>query len=182
MMSTDLRNPLPNTTYFVDDYAYFATDDLGRATHIHIEDVELRDGTQRSRAAQRNVAGGVEGYDAGHGLARLFGGAREEINLTRMISELNQGQTGNPRTVRAIENTLEAALKDTAGRSGITFDLKIAYPKGSASPSGSTWSVPPRSYDFTIVQGDLPIKHRMADGQHIDLLDFRVRNQAVRQP
>jgi hypothetical protein len=129
LMSSDLRHPLPNVTYKVDDYAYFHTDDLGRTDHVHVENLELRPDTKASPTVNRGVAGGTPDTDAGHLLARGLGGAREEINLVQMVRDLNRGWGGRSleaqNSVRHLELELEKALRrgDTA-----SFDLRVSRP------------------------------------------------------
>ncbi|MET0695693.1 MAG: DNA/RNA non-specific endonuclease [Propionibacteriaceae bacterium] len=132
-MSSDLRHPLPNVTYKVDDYAYYHTDDLGRTDHVHVDNLELRPGTKMSRAANLAVTKGRVNLDAGHLLARGTGGAREEINLVEMVRELNRGHGGRSlaagNSVRHLELELEKALRQPGN--SVSFDLRVTYGQGA---------------------------------------------------
>jgi hypothetical protein len=128
-MSSDLRHPLPNVTYKVDDYAYYHTDRLGRTDHVHVEDLELRPETKASPAANRHVVNGAPDTDAGHLLARGLGGAREEINLVQMARDLNRGWGGRSleaqNSVRHLEIELEKSLRRFGPQDRLVFDLKV---------------------------------------------------------
>jgi hypothetical protein len=130
LMSSDLRHPLPNVTYKVDDYAYYHTDELGRTDHVHVENLELRPETKASSAANRGVVNGKPDTDAGHLLARGMGGAREEINLVQMVRDLNRGWGGRSleagNSVRHLEIELEQIMKQAGPRPNLAFDLKVA--------------------------------------------------------
>ncbi len=129
LMSPDLRHPLPNMTYKVDDYVYFHTDDLGRTDHVHVESLELRPNTKASAAVNRGVVDGKPHTDAGHLLARLFGGAREEINLVQMVRDLNRGWGGrsllDQNSVRHLEIELERVLKKKDPGDRVSLDLYV---------------------------------------------------------
>jgi hypothetical protein len=131
-MSSDLRHPLPDVTYKVDDYAYYHTDDLGRTDHVHVDNLELRPGTKMSRAANLAVTKGRVNLDAGHLLARGTGGAREEINLVEMVRDLNRGHGGRSlaagNSVRHLELELEKALRQPGN--SVSFDLRVTYGQG----------------------------------------------------
>jgi hypothetical protein len=130
LMSPELRDPLPNVTYKVDDYAYYHTDRFGRTNHVHVEDLQRLPATRASRAANSAVVAGAADIDAGHLLPRVLGGAREEINLVQMVKDLNRGWRGrnlvNNNSVRHVEIAIEKALKDK-GSDTIGFDLRINY-------------------------------------------------------
>ncbi len=136
-MSSDLRHPLPDVTYKVDDYAYYHTDDLGRTDHVHVENLELRPETKASRAVNSGVVDGRQGADAGHLLARGLGGAREEINLIQMVRDLNRGWGGrslvDQNSVRHLEIELEKALRQAGPDAHLTFDLKVSRIDGDVA-------------------------------------------------
>lgn len=133
-MSSDLRDPLPNVTYKVDDYAYYHTDRLGRTDHVHVENLEMRPDTPSSSAVNRKVVDGQIDTDAGHALQRAMGGAREEINLVQMVRDLNRGHGGRSlagaNSVRHLELEVERALKEAAPGERISFDVQIRYRGG----------------------------------------------------
>lgn len=144
-MSIDMRQPLPNTTYKVDDYAYFRTNEHGHTTHMHVDGLEARD-AKRSGTAQGAVIKGTSGNDAGHLLSRGHGGAREELNLVRMVRDLNRGWGGRTladgNSIRHIELEIDRALKENPDKP-ISLDVKVRYPDDVAGPNG----VVPRHVD-----------------------------------
>ncbi|MCH1865811.1 DNA/RNA non-specific endonuclease [Nocardioides sp. CFH 31398] len=135
----ELRDPLPNTTYLVDNNGFFQTDAAGRTTHVHVDDLRWVPESDRrhSAPANRNVTGGGSIFDAGHLWPRMAGGRPEEINLVQMLREINQGSAkrhaAGQWTVSKLERQLTAAMK---GDSTVTWDVRVRYVDEPADFSG----------------------------------------------
>ena len=134
-MSSDLRKPLPDVTYYVDDYAYFHTDARGLTDHVYVDAVEELGDTRRSTLAQHNVAGDYPDEDAGHLIGRDRGGPREEINLVRMLREMNRGTgdfKGKPNSWAAVERTLRQETNNPSGPP--RFDVRVFWDTAGERP------------------------------------------------
>lgn len=85
----DLNNPLPDSTYVVDDRFVFTTDEQGRVVETHGV-LELGDADRNSY--QQTKAGGDDrqpGDQGGHIFGNAFGGPGEALNLLAMSAEAN---------------------------------------------------------------------------------------------
>ena len=81
----------PNAVYLLDNGHAYMTDALGRVTKAEgVLDLSRVD----RNAYQQLIAGqvGGEGYEGGHLIAKLFGGAGERINLIPQLSSVNRGE------------------------------------------------------------------------------------------
>jgi DNA/RNA non-specific endonuclease len=81
----------PGAVYLLDNGHAYMTDALGRVTKAEgVLDLKRLD----PNAYQQLMAGklGGEGYDGGHLIAKLFGGAGEKINLIPQLSSVNRGE------------------------------------------------------------------------------------------
>jgi hypothetical protein len=78
---------------------------------------------------QQVMAGriGGEGYDGGHLIANLFGGAGERVNLIPQLSDVNRG------VYRAMEGQWADAIR--AGRQ-VRVEVSPIYSGSSAVPAG----------------------------------------------
>jgi hypothetical protein len=81
----------PNTVYLLDNGHAYTTDTFGRVVKADgVLDVGKADRNTWQQAAAGHVGG--EGYDGGHLIASLFGGAGERINLVPQLSSVNRGE------------------------------------------------------------------------------------------
>ena len=81
----------PNAVYLLDNGHAYMTDALGRVTKAEgVLDLKRVD----PNTYQQLIAGqvGGEGYEGGHLIAKLFGGAGERINLIPQLSSVNRGE------------------------------------------------------------------------------------------
>jgi DNA/RNA non-specific endonuclease len=101
-----LNGPLKtNAVYVLDNGHSYFTDGLGRVTRAEgVLDLQRVD----RNAYQQALAGkaGGDGYDGGHLLATVFGGAGEKVNLVAQLSEVNRG------IFREMERRWALAIKD----------------------------------------------------------------------
>ncbi len=81
----------PNALYLLDNGHAYATDAAGRVTRADgVLDVSKADRNTWQQAAAGHAGG--QGYDGGHLIATLFGGAGEKINLVPQLSTVNRGE------------------------------------------------------------------------------------------
>ena len=81
----------PSAVYLLDNGHAYLTDTLGRVTKAEgVLDVRRVD----PNTYQQLIAGqaGGQGYEGGHLIAKLFGGAGERINLIPQLSSVNRGE------------------------------------------------------------------------------------------
>jgi hypothetical protein len=81
----------PRAVYLLDNGHAYVTDSLGRVTKAEgLLDVSKID----RNVYQQLIAGkvGGEGYEGGHLIATLFGGAGEKINLIPQLTTVNRGE------------------------------------------------------------------------------------------
>ncbi len=87
-----LNGPLkPNAVYVLDNGHSYFTDAVGRVTRAEgVLDLQK----VGRNTYQQVIAGhiGGQGYDGGHSLATLFGGAGEKINLVPQLRGINRGE------------------------------------------------------------------------------------------
>ena len=115
---------LPNNEYKVNDYTY-KTDDKERIVsaegNVRITDeIKTRNTTDTSKLADKR-----EGDNAGHLIARIFGGSDRLENLVPMDAKLNSGD------YRKMENTLSNAAKNGAD---VRLKVEPVYKGDSARP------------------------------------------------
>jgi hypothetical protein len=81
----------PNAVYLLDSGHVYKTDAAGRVVQA---EATLEAGKVDRNAWQQLLAGreGGQGYDGGHLIATLFGGAGEKINLVPQLSTVNRGE------------------------------------------------------------------------------------------
>ena len=81
----------PNAMYLLDNGHAYVTDSVGRVVRADgMLDVSRADRNTWQQAAAGHVGG--DGYDGGHLIASLFGGAGERINLVPQLSTVNRGE------------------------------------------------------------------------------------------
>ncbi len=81
----------PDALYLLDNGHAYTTDAAGRVSRAEgVLDVSRADRNTWQQAAAGHVGG--EGYDGGHLIASLFGGAGERINLVPQLSTINRGE------------------------------------------------------------------------------------------
>jgi DNA/RNA non-specific endonuclease len=81
----------PNAVYLLNNGHSYVTDGAGRVTRAEgLLDMSKADRNTWQQAAAGHAGG--EGYDGGHLIATLFGGAGEKINLVPQLSTVNRGE------------------------------------------------------------------------------------------
>lgn len=120
-----LNGPLkPNALYLLDNGHAYKTDATGRVVQAEARlDVGKADRNTWQQAAAGHVGG--EGYDGGHLIATLFGGAGERINLVPQLSAVNRGE------FRTMEQELAKAVLD--GKP-VRLEVTPSYASGGAVP------------------------------------------------
>lgn len=90
--NANLSGPLkPNALYLLDNGHAYQTDLAGRVVKADgVLDVNKTDRNTWQQAAAGHEGG--TGYDGGHLIATLFGGAGEKINLVPQLSTVNRGE------------------------------------------------------------------------------------------
>ena len=121
-LSADLK---PNAVYILDNGHSYFTDTAGRVMRA---DGTLDLGKVDRNTYQQVMAGhiGGDGYDGGHLIATLFGGAGEKINLVPQLSSVNRGE------FRAMEKTWADALRD--GKT-VKVEVSPVYATGGSVPT-----------------------------------------------
>ena len=115
----------PNTVYLLDNGHAYTTDTLGRVVKADgVLDVGKADRNTWQQAAAGHVGG--EGYDGGHLIASLFGGAGERINLVPQLSSVNRGD------FREMERQWAQAVLD--GKT-VRVEVSPVYAAGSNVPT-----------------------------------------------
>lgn len=119
---------MPDMEYLVDGIIY-KTDKFGRTVRITGDlkpsnlKIKPRNNANQTSSVQR--MGGKVGYDeGGHGLAANLGGPHEDINLTPMARNINNGE------YKRHENIIAKALK--AGKS-VKVNIQNVYKNGTDS-------------------------------------------------
>jgi hypothetical protein len=131
----DLKNPVPNATYVVDDQHVFTTDDHGRTAEAHAEHLTLGDAERDPRTTSKVGGGRAGGYDGGHLIGKVFGGGSEEINLVKQLTEQNRG-LGPHRgsSFYALERSLEEILGINRPPD-VSWRVLPEYPGTSTTPN-----------------------------------------------
>lgn len=124
--NANLNGPLQsNATYVLANGHSYATDAAGRVTRAEgVLDVNKVDRNTWQQAAAGHVGG--EGYDGGHLIATLFGGAGERINLVPQLATVNRG------AYRAMEQEWAKAVLD--GKA-VKVEVSPIYSAGSQVPN-----------------------------------------------
>lgn len=107
----------PNATYVLTNGHSYTTDALGRVTKA---EGTLTPATVDRNAYQQLLAGraGGEGYDGGHLIGTMLGGAGERINLVAQLSSINRGE------FRVMEKSWAEAIQ--AGKN-VRVEVSPAY-------------------------------------------------------
>ena len=124
-----LNGPLqPNTAYVLANGHSYVTDATGRVTRADATLDLAKLGSGDRNVYQQVVSGriGGEGYDGGHLIGTLFGGAGERINLVPQLSSVNRGE------FRAMEKMWADAL---VANKSVKVEVSPVYPGGSAVPT-----------------------------------------------
>lgn len=171
-MNPNLREVFPDANYHVNENVFYSTDELGRLDHMYVPEVELHPDTARSQSIQSKIAdrfdmtadGETERieYNAGHALARQFGGVREEINYTRQWDDVNQARKGVDDNIYAYERLMADGIADHGH--AYTYETRFNWgdeqPPGVGPNQGSTpWEYVPGSYDVRITENGEEIAH-----------------------
>jgi|JI8StandDraft_2_1071088.scaffolds.fasta_scaffold08250_4 hypothetical protein len=115
----------PNAVYLLDNGHSYVTDNAGRVMRAEgTLDVSRADRNTWQQAAAGHVGG--DGYDGGHLIATLFGGAGERINLVPQLSTVNRGE------FREMERQLAQAVLD---RKTVRVEVSPVYANGGDVPS-----------------------------------------------
>ena len=164
-MNPNLREVFPDANYHVNANVFYSTDELGRLDHMYVPEVELHPDTARSQSIQSKIAdrfdmtanGETERieYNAGHALARQFGGVREEINYTRQWDDVNQARKGVDDNIYAYESLMADGIADHGH--AYTYETRFNWgdeqPPGVGPDQGSApWEYVPGSYDVRITE------------------------------
>lgn len=164
-MNPNLREVFPDANYHVNENVFYSTDELGRLDHMYVPEVELHPDTARSQSIQSKIAdrfdmtadGETERieYNAGHALARQFGGVREEINYTRQWDDVNQARKGVDDNIYAYERLMADGIADHGH--AYTYETRFNWgdeqPPGVGPDQGSApWEYVPGSYDVRITE------------------------------
>jgi hypothetical protein len=122
-----LNGPLkPNAVYVLDNGHSYFTDGVGRVTRAEgVLDLQKVDRNTYQQVLAGRIGG--EGYDGGHLLATLFGGAGEKINLIPQLTEVNRG------AFRSMEGQWAEAIR--AGKS-VRVEVNPVY-SGTSKVPGS---------------------------------------------
>ena len=111
--------------YLLDNGHAYMTDALGRVTKAEgVLDLKRVD----PNTYQQLIAGqvGGEGYEGGHLIAKLFGGAGERINLIPQLSAVNRGE------LRVMEKEWADAIR--AGKE-VMVEVSPIYAGSSKAPN-----------------------------------------------
>lgn len=164
-MNPNLREVFPDANYHVNENVYYSTDELGRLDHMYVPEVELHPDTSRSQSIQSKIAErfdmSADGesrsieFNAGHALARQFGGVREEINYTRQWDDVNQARSGVDDNIYAYESLMADGIKDYGHR--YSYENRITWddhqPPGVGPEHDSAfWEYVPSGYDVRITE------------------------------
>lgn len=168
-MNPNLREVFPDANYHVNENVFYSTDELGRLDHMYVPEVEMHPDTSRSQSIQSKIAerfdmtadGDTESieFNAGHALARQFGGVREEINYTRQWDEVNQARSGVDDNIYAYESLMADGIE----KHGHQYSYETRFNWGDEQPPGvgpdqgsAPWEYVPESYDVRITEnGDV---------------------------
>jgi len=124
-----LNAPLqPSTAYVLANGHSYVTDAAGRVARADATLDLAKLGTGDRNVYQQVVSGriGGEGYDGGHLIGTLFGGAGERINLVPQLSSVNRGE------FRAMEKMWADALM---ANKSVKVEVNPVYAGGSAVPT-----------------------------------------------
>lgn len=118
----------PNTAYVLANGHSYVTDAAGRVTRAEATLDLGKLNTGDRNAYQQVMAGrvGGEGYDGGHLIATLFGGAGERINLVPQLASVNRGE------FREMEKMWAEALR--AGKS-VKVEVSPVYAGATKVPT-----------------------------------------------
>lgn len=123
--NASLNGPLePNAAYVLANGHSYVTDAAGRVTRADATLDLAKLGSGDRNVYQQVVSGriGGEGYDGGHLIGTLFGGAGERINLVPQLSSVNRGD------FRVMEKEWADAL--VAGKT-VKVEVSPAYTQGA---------------------------------------------------
>ena len=131
----------PNAVYLLDNGHAYMTDALGRVTKAEgVLDLKRVD----PNTYQQLIAGqvGGEGYEGGHLIAKLFGGAGERINLIPQLSAVNRGE------FRVMEKEWADAIR--AGKE-VRVEVSPIYTGSSKVPDAivAKWTVDGQTFRKT---------------------------------
>jgi hypothetical protein len=115
----------PNSVYLLNNGHAYTTDAFGRVSKAEgLLDVAKADRNTWQQAATGRAGG--DGYDGGHPIAGLFGGAGERINLVPQLATVNRGE------FRVMEGEWARAVLE-----GKTVKVEVVpvYAGGSKVPS-----------------------------------------------
>jgi hypothetical protein len=120
------------------NHLHVETNGHGRVIDIQADRLERVDGARDLNQQRRccQIKDGRLGDDAGHGIAREFGGPREQFNLFPMNREVNRFSTckdSGMKTFRFMEEKIEKAID--SGQSVTQYRLRPSYEGDSFRPS-----------------------------------------------
>lgn len=109
----------------------YKTDDMGRVSETSVDRLTHADGIRDSNQQQlcRKLKDGLPGDDAGHIIAREFGGPSEQINLTPMNADINRHGEW-----RKMEREIDSAIND--GKEVTNYNCKEYFDGESKRPTG----------------------------------------------
>lgn len=110
------RSLLPNNHYVTKHHYKYTTDSLGRISTVNVKKLKLFDG-DRNNNEQRKL-NKKKSDDAGHLIARQFGGSGNRDNLVAMDRKVNRVE------FKKLENTWRAALID---KKKVSVSIKLKY-------------------------------------------------------
>jgi filamentous hemagglutinin len=114
----------PNSVYLLNNGHAYTTDAFGRVSKAEgLLDVAKADRNTWQQAATGRAGG--DGYDGGHLIAGLFGGAGERINLVPQLATVNRGE------FRVMEGEWARAV--LAGRT-VKVEVRPVYSGNSTTP------------------------------------------------
>lgn len=121
------------------NHLHVETNGHGRVIDIQADRLERVDGARDLNQQRRccQIKDGQPGDDAGHGIAREFGGPREQFNLFPMNREVNRFSVckdSGMKTFRFMEEKIEKAID--SGQSVTQYRLRPSYEGESLRPVG----------------------------------------------
>lgn len=126
-MNEFLNNPMPNTTYRIDNFCIYKTDARGRTIYSECHSSELSKGFVRNDLASENSTalvlqkGGKQGvHDSGHIQQHSTNGPNESINLLPMKSSLQRG--GRWANLEKMERDAISEGKDVISKKTISYN------------------------------------------------------------
>lgn len=126
-MNEFLNNPMPNSTYRIDNFCTYKTDTQGRTIFSECHSSELSKGFVRNDLASENSTalvlqkGGKQGvHDSGHIQQHSTNGPNESINLLPMKSSLQRG--GKWAKLEKMERDAISEGKDVISKKTISYN------------------------------------------------------------